>query len=466
LALSGLGAVTIEASQPGNDQYSAATPVEQSFSVTPVAPLISSGTLVGVSQPTVSGSADSGVSVNVYRGGVLAGTTTADSSGNWSFTFPSNLADGTYAITAKSINNGNLSVASNTLNLSVDTQPPIAPVITQLPTPTQQTLPTISGTAPAGLQVILYQGATQIATTTADGTGAWSATLVNALAEGVYTWTATSISLTGISSSLSSAMSVVVDTTSPANPVVATSSGTLRNRTPSLSGTAEPGSTVTIFRDGVSVGSVTADGSGNWSYTSTSLGLNTYAFTVKSTDAAGNASALTAAVNLTIQKIVGNVILGNLSQTYDGSSRSATATTTPSGLTVDLTYDGSSNAPTSAGTYAVVGTINEANYEGSITGTLTVNSATPILSWSPNPSASLVYGTPLSGTQLNATSSVSGTFAYNPTNGAILNVGTHVLQATFTASNTNYVSGQLLTNQVTVSKATPVLIWSNLPDIS
>ncbi|NDB95976.1 MAG: hypothetical protein EBZ78_07430, partial [Verrucomicrobia bacterium] len=466
LAFSGLGTVTIEASQAGNNQYSAATPVQQSFSVTPAAPSITSGALAGVSKPTVSGSADPGVTVNVYRGGVLVGTATADSTGNWSFTFPTNLADGTYAITAKSINNGNLSAVSNTLNLIVDTQPPIAPVITQLSTPTQQTLPTISGTAPAGLQVILYQGATQIATTTADGTGAWGVTLVNALTEGVYSWTATSISLTGISSSLSSAMSVVVDTTSPPTPVITTSSGTLRNRTPSLSGTAEPGSTVTIFRDGVSVGSVSADGSGNWSFTPASLGLNTYAFTVKSTDAAGNASGLTAAVNLTIQKNLGTVILGSLSQTYDGSPKAASASTTPSGLAVDLTYDGSSTAPTSAGIYAVVGTIHDADYEGSVTGTLTVNSATPILGWSPNPSASLVYGTPLSGTQLNATSSVSGTFAYNPTNGAILNVGTHVLQATFTAADTNYVSGQVLTNQVTVSKATPVLTWSNLPDLS
>ena len=466
LAFSGLGTVTVEASQVGDNQYSAATPVQQSFAVTPVAPSITSGALAGVSQPTVSGSADSGVTVNVYRGGVLAGTATADSSGNWSFTFPTNLADGTYAITAKSIDNGNLSTVSNTLNLIVDTQPPVAPVITQLPTPTQQTLPTISGTAPAGLQVILYEGATQIATTTADGTGAWSVPYVSALSEGAYTWTAIAISLSANSSALSGGMSAQIDLTGPATPVITTPSASIRNRAPSLSGTAEANSTVTLYQDGVAVGSVAADGSGNWSYTSTSLGLNTYAFTAKATDAAGNDSGTSSATSLTIEKIIGTVVLGSLNQTYDGSLRSATATTTPSGLKVDLTYDGSSTAPTSAGTYAVVGTINEANYEGSIMGTLTVNSATPILSWLPNPSASLVYGTPLSGTQLNATSSVSGTFAYNPTNGAILNVGTHVLQATFTASNTNYVSGQVLTNQVTVSKATPVLTWSNLPDIT
>ena len=466
LALSGLGAVTIEASQAGNDQYSAATPVEQSFSVTPVAPSITSGALAGLSQPTVSGSADPEVVVNVYRGGVLEGTATADSSGNWSFTFPTDLADGTYAITAKSIDNGNLSTVSNTLNLIVDTQPPVAPVITQLPTPTQQTLPTISGTAPAGLQVILYEGATQIATTTADGTGAWSVPYVSALSEGAYTWTAIAISLSGNSSTLSVGMSVQIDISSPQTPVITTASGTLRNRTPSLTGSAEPGSTVTIFRDGVAVGSVTADGSGNWTYTSTSLGLNTYAFTVKSTDPAGNDSGTSSDTNLTVEKVIGTVVLGSLNQTYDGSARIATATTTPSGLVVDLTYDGSSTAPTSAGIYAVVGTINDANYEGSTTDTLTVNSGTPILDWSPNPSASLVYGTPLSGTQLNATSSVSGTFTYNPSSGAVLNVGTHLLQATFTATNTNFVSGQVLTNQVTVSKATPAIAWNSLADLT
>ena len=74
--------------------------------------------------------------------------------------------------------------------------------------------------------------------------------------------------------------------------------------------------------------------------------------------------------------LAGTVTLGNLSQTYDGTARSVTATTTPNGLTVNITYNGSANAPTNAGSYTVIGTINDANYQGSATNTLVINDVT------------------------------------------------------------------------------------------
>jgi len=73
----------------------------------------------------------------------------------------------------------------------------------------------------------------------------------------------------------------------------------------------------------------------------------------------------------------GTVTLGNLSQTYDGTAKSASATTTPTNLTVNLTYNGSANAPTNAGSYTVIGTINDANYQGSATNTLVISKAIP-----------------------------------------------------------------------------------------
>jgi acetyl esterase/lipase len=77
------------------------------------------------------------------------------------------------------------------------------------------------------------------------------------------------------------------------------------------------------------------------------------------------------------------VTLGNLSTTYDGSSKSATATTTPSGLAVSFTYDGSATPPTGAGSYAVVGTIADPNYPGSASGTLVISpAALPAPDWS------------------------------------------------------------------------------------
>jgi hypothetical protein len=44
-------------------------------------------------------------------------------------------------------------------------------------------------------------------------------------------------------------------------------------------------------------------------------------------------------------------------------------------LVVNITYNGSANAPTNAGSYTVIGTINDANYQGSATNTLVINDA-------------------------------------------------------------------------------------------
>ena len=78
---------------------------------------------------------------------------------------------------------------------------------------------------------------------------------------------------------------------------------------------------------------------------------------------------------LTVKTLSGTVILGSLAQTFDGTPKAAIATTTPAGLAVNFTYNGSATAPTAAGSYTVVGTINSTNYSGSVTGTLGIAEA-------------------------------------------------------------------------------------------
>ncbi len=92
--------------------------------------------------------------------------------------------------------------------------------------------------------------------------------------------------------------------------------------------------------------------------------------TINDTNYAGSASD-----TLIIAKAAATVALDNLTQTYDGLPKSAAANTDPVGLTVDFTYDGSATAPTNAGLYAVVGTINDANYTGSASGTFYIAKA-------------------------------------------------------------------------------------------
>ncbi len=142
----------------------------------------------------------------------------------------------------------------------------------------------------------------------------------------------------------------------------------------------------------------------------------------------------TASGTLVIAKAAATVTLGNLTATYDGNPHAATATTNPASLAVALTYNGSATAPTAAGSYPVVGTINDTNHSGSATGTLVIAKATPAVAW--NAPAAIPYGTSLSSTQLNATANVAGSFAYNPASGTVLAAGPNMLSVTFTPTDT------------------------------
>jgi len=75
------------------------------------------------------------------------------------------------------------------------------------------------------------------------------------------------------------------------------------------------------------------------------------------------------------EKLTAIVSLTNLTQVYDGTPKPVTVSTDPNGLTVDVTYNGIPTAPTNAGTYTVVATVTDANYQGSITKTLTISKA-------------------------------------------------------------------------------------------
>ncbi|UTY57616.1 Ig-like domain-containing protein [Massilia sp. erpn] len=74
------------------------------------------------------------------------------------------------------------------------------------------------------------------------------------------------------------------------------------NTTPTFSGTAEANSTVTLYdTNGTAVlGSATADGSGNWSITASTMGAGSHTVTAKATDAADNVSAASAALTVEI----------------------------------------------------------------------------------------------------------------------------------------------------------------------
>jgi Flp pilus assembly CpaE family ATPase len=89
---------------------------------------------------------------------------------------------------------------------------------------------------------------------------------------------------------------------------------------------------------------------------------------------------------------------------------------------------------------------------------LTVAKATPAITWPvPDP---IVCGVALSATQLNATATVPGSFAYRPAAGEVLTPGTHELSVTFTPADTlNYKSVSAIVSLTVTEKLPTFITW-------
>ena len=169
-----------------------------------------------------------------------------------------------------------------------------------------------------------------------------------------------------------------------------------------------------------------------------------------------NYQDVTTTVNVTTSNGA-TITLGKLATTYDGTTKSVSATTTPSGLTVKVTYNGSTTAPKNAGSYAVVATIVDAAYTGSVSATLVIAKATPSITTKPT-AKGITYGQTLASSTLSrGAASVAGSFAFTtPT--AVPPAGTASQSVTFTpADSINYQTASTSVN-VTVAKAKPVIV--------
>ena len=142
---------------------------------------------------------------------------------------------------------------------------------------------------------------------------------------------------------------------------------------------------------------------------------------------------------------------GNLSTLYNFFSLpyAADGRDPIAGLTIDSSGDLYGTTP-----YGFL--TSPTSYSGGTVFKLSPAQTTPVITW-PTPSA-ILYGTPLSATQLDATvtvngATVAGTFNYLPTEGTVLGAGTQTLSVTFTPTNPNEYSSATATVQLVVNKA-------------
>ena len=95
--------------------------------------------------------------------------------------------------------------------------------------------------------------------------------------------------------------------------------------------------------------------------------------------------------------------------------------------------------------------------------TINVQKATPTVTWN-NP-ANITYETALDVTQLNATTSVPGSFIYTPVSGTVLSAGVHNLQVDFTPTDTANYSTTSKNVTINVFKSAPIITWNKPADI-
>lgn len=182
-----------------------------------------------------------------------------------------------------------------------------------------------------------------------------------------------------------------------------------------------------------------------------------------------NYTASTISGTFIINKAAASFNISNLAQVYNTLPKPITVTTNPTGLIgVVVTYDLSTTPKTNAGSYAVAVTLTHTNYIATtVNTTLVISKATPTVSWSTP--AAITYGTALSGTQLNATASVAGTFIYSPVSGTVLNASAtpQSLSVNFTptdAANYNSVNGT--TTTILVNKAVATINLGGLAQVA
>jgi hypothetical protein len=174
-----------------------------------------------------------------------------------------------------------------------------------------------------------------------------------------------------------------------------------------------------------------------------------------STDYTGTTATVTLLVNQATPTITWTAPTAITYGTALGSTQLDATSSVPGAFTYSLP----AGTVLNAGSHSLTVTFSPADskdYAGATAAvTLLVNQATPTINW-PTPAA-VAYGGALSATQLDAATSVAGSFTYSPSAGTILSVGAHPLLVSFAPTDSADYTTASSTVSLTVSKATPAV---------
>jgi hypothetical protein len=200
---------------------------------------------------------------------------------------------------------------------------------------------------------------------------------------------------------------------------------------------------------------------------STTPPTNAGSYAVEATMTNANYDAGIATGTLVVNKATATISLSGLSHTYNGSPKSATASTNPTGLTVvSITYDGSTTPPTDAGSYAVVATLTHANYLATAANaTLTISKIDQTITFAALGAKTFgdadfaVSATASSG--LTVSFSATGSCTVSDTTLHITGAGSCTIRAS-QAGNTSYNPATDVNRSFSIGKATQTITFAAL----
>ncbi len=202
---------------------------------------------------------------------------------------------------------------------------------------------------------------------------------------------------------------------------------------------------------------------GTFTYSSpigTVLGVGSYSLIASFTPTdSTNYTGATATVALLVNQATPKIAWSAPTVITYGTALGSTQLNATSSVPGAFTYSVPAGTVLNAGSHSLTVTFSPADskdYAGvTAVVTLLVNQATPRISW-PTPAA-VAYGSTLSATQLDASTSVAGSFTYSPSAGTMLSVGAHPLSVSFAPTDSaDYTTSSSMVS-LTVSKATPAV---------
>jgi hypothetical protein len=190
-------------------------------------------------------------------------------------------------------------------------------------------------------------------------------------------------------------------------------------------------------------------------------GTQTLSVTFTPTDTT-DYQTVNASVTLLVNKATSAITWANPAAITYGTALSSTQLDATASVPGTFVYNPGAATVLTAGTHTLSVTFtptDTTDYQTSTdTATIVVNKATTSVTWA-NPAA-ITYGTALSGTQLDATAGVPGTFVYKPAAGTVLTAGTHALSVTFTPTDTTDYQTSTGSASIVVNKATASVTWN------